>query len=170
MFMLRVLPLALVFSLTLPRAWADGEALPPIFAESAFGARLVAPKGDATELVRPSLPLSHPVRAALRHRVVAGAGAAPRLDAPVTRVGQLDGNTVEMEPVVVLAPRVKKVEAVTMPGYLARAFTTGTLFEAAQPGGLVPSSIQWGLKPVEAKGYGGARDAPRVELSASWRR
>jgi hypothetical protein len=167
MHALRVTSLVLGWSLAAISTRAQNDRIPPIFSEAALQREPLVQKLEAPEIVRPHLPLSNQMRSALNERVALDAARAPATLRPVRRRWKDDSDAILMERVVVNARREKKVEVESVPSYLAKVFTTGEIFHFEQRG-LVPSSIQWGLRSVEATGYGSQRDGVRFEISATW--
>jgi hypothetical protein len=159
----RVTPLALVSLVFVLTLRGQTEGVPALFADEA--PRRTTLKLTAPEIVRPPLPLSAHVRAAMTERVAVSVAQAPVVAKPGRQAWLEDhGDAILMDRFVVHAAREKRIEVVSVPTYLANVLLTGEIWTSADKS----KSIHWGLSSAETTSYGASANVPRVGLSFSW--
>jgi hypothetical protein len=167
--------LALGSLLAVCMARAQPEGIPAIFSEVAPSRQSSVPKLEVPEMLRPRLPLSPAMRAALNERATAQAAGLPLAVRSRPAEWSIDhGDAIVMERYVVNELAKKKVKPERDPNPIYHAFSTGDIWVHSKWRGL--PQIYWSLGHVHDRGDGQDRlpvagassTSPRAEIRFSW--
>jgi hypothetical protein len=171
----RAMPLVLGSWLAVGVARAQPEGVPAIFSDVAPSRRPAVAKLEVPEMLRPRLPLSPTMRAALNERATAQAAGLPLAVRSLPAEWSIDhGDAIVMERYVVNELARKKVKPERDPNPIYHAFSTGDIWVHSKWRGL--PQIYWSLGHVHDRGDGQDRlpvagassTSPRAEIRFSW--